>query len=98
MHRLQSSQRLVNEVLAVVIGQLLCANYSVHVGLHELLNEIDLSEGIVVPRLLDVEYGDDVLVVEVPEKLHLSQSSQTEHGMVEGCDLLDRNLLARGLV
>lgn len=67
MHRLQGTQRLVNEVLAVVIGQLLCTNYSVHIGLHELLNEIDLSKGIVVPRLLDIEDGDDVLMVEVPE-------------------------------
>ena len=36
------------------------------------LNQIDLGEGLVVSWLLDVEDGDDVLVVEVPQQLHLS--------------------------
>jgi hypothetical protein len=62
------------------------------------LNQIDLGEGLVVAGLLDVENGNDVLVVEVSEQLHLSQRPQTEHGVVEGCDLLDGDLLARGLV
>ena len=58
------------------------------------LDQIDLGESLVIPRLLDVENGDDVLVVEVPQELHLSQCPQTEHGMVKWCDLLDGNLLA----
>jgi hypothetical protein len=62
------------------------------------LDEVDLCESLVVSGLLDVEDGDDVLVVEVAEQLHLSQRSQTEHGVVEGCDLLDGDLLARRLV
>lgn len=62
------------------------------------LDEVDLSEGLVVSRLLDVENGNDVLVVEVPKQLHLTQRPQTEHGVVEGRDLLDGDLLARGLV
>jgi len=37
-------------------------------------------------------------MVEVSEKLHLSQSSQTKHGVVEGSDLLDGDLLPRWLV
>jgi hypothetical protein len=37
-------------------------------------------------------------VVEVPQQLHLTQRPQTEHGVVEGCDLLDGDLLARRLV
>ena len=69
-----------------------------HVGLHELLDEVDLSEGLVAARLLDVENGDDVFVIEVAEELHLTQRAQTEHGVVEGCDLLDGHLLARRLV
>jgi hypothetical protein len=31
------------------------------------LDQVDFGEGLVVSRLLDVENGDDVLVVEVPE-------------------------------
>jgi hypothetical protein len=62
------------------------------------LDEIDLVEGLVVSWLLDIQNGDDILVVEIPQKLHFSKSSKTEHGVVEGGDLLDGNLLARGLV
>ena len=58
------------------------------------LDQIHLSEALVVPRLLDVENGDDVLVIKVAEQLHLSQCSQAEHGVVKGCDLLDGDLLA----
>jgi len=59
------------------------------------LNEIDLIEAVVAAGFLDIKDGYDVLVVEVPQQLHLSKSSQTEHGMIEGCNLLDRDLLAR---
>ena len=62
------------------------------------LDEVDLGECLVVARLLDVEDRDDVLVVEVPQQLHLSQCSQTEHGVVEWCNLLDSHLLAGRLV
>ena len=62
------------------------------------LDQIDLLEGLIVPRLLDVEDGDDVLVVEVAQELHLSECSQAEHGVVERSDLLDGDLLARRLV
>ena len=58
------------------------------------LDQIHLGEALVVPGLLDVENGDNVLVVEVAEQLHLSQCSQAEHGVVKGCDLLDGDLLA----
>ena len=73
VHRFQSAERLVDEVLTVVVGKLLCANDAMHVRLHEFLhsllvrayscpcwvavtylNQVDLSEGIVVSRLLDV--------------------------------------------
>jgi hypothetical protein len=37
-------------------------------------------------------------VVEVPKQLHLAQRPQAEHGVVEGCDLLDGDLLAGRLV
>jgi hypothetical protein len=62
------------------------------------LDEVDLSKCLIVARLLDVENGDDVLVVEVAQQLHLSQGSQAEHRVVEGSDLLDSHFLARGLV
>ena len=42
------------------------------------LNQIHLGEGLVVAGLLDVEDGDDVLVVEVPQELHLTESAQAK--------------------
>lgn len=58
------------------------------------LNQVHLREAFQVPRLLDIEYGDDVLVVEVAKKLHLSKRTETEHRVIERCDFLDSNLLA----
>jgi hypothetical protein len=37
-------------------------------------------------------------MVEVPQELHLTQSPQTEHGVVKRRDLLDGHFLARWLV
>ena len=37
-------------------------------------------------------------MVEVAQKLHLTQCPQTEHAVIEGRDLLDRDLLAGGFV
>lgn len=62
------------------------------------LNQIHLGESLVVAGLLDVEDGYDVLVVEVPQELHLTECAEAEHGVVEGCNLLDGDLLARRLV
>ena len=62
------------------------------------LNQVDLGEGLVTSRLLDIKDGDNVLMVEIPEQLHLTESSKAEHGVVEGSNLLDCNLLARWLV
>jgi hypothetical protein len=98
VHSLQSTKGLVDEVLAVVVGQILGTDNAVHIRLHQLLDEVDLAEGLIVPRLLDIQNTDDVLVVEVAQEFHLTQSSQTEHAVVEGGDLLDGHLLARWLV
>jgi hypothetical protein len=62
------------------------------------LNEVNLGEGIQTARLLDVQNGDDVLMVEVAQQLHFTQRPQAEHGMVKGRNLLDGDFLARGLV
>jgi hypothetical protein len=62
------------------------------------LDKVHLCKGLVASGLLDIEDGDDIFVVEVPQQLHLTQGSQTEHGVVKGSDLLDRNLLPTGLV
>lgn len=37
-------------------------------------------------------------MVEIAQELHLSEGPQAKHGVVEGGDLLDGNLLARGFV
>jgi len=115
VHGLQGAKRLVDEVLAVVVGKFLGADYAMHVSLHEFLesslatcllvrkqcahlDEVHLSECLVVAGLLDIKDRDDVLVVEVSQQLHLSQCSQTEHGMIERRDLLDGDLLTGRLV
>ena len=98
VHGLQGTESLVNEVLAVIIGQILGTDNAVHVRLHELLNEVDLGEVLVGAWLLDVKDGNDVLVVEVAEELHLAESAKAEHGVIERGDLFDGNLLSRWLV
>lgn len=62
------------------------------------LDEIHLVEGVIAPGSLDIKDGDDVFMVEVAEKLHLSESTETEHGMIKGGDLLDGHLLSGWLV
>lgn len=43
------------------------------------LNEVDFAETLERRGLDDVEDGDDVLVIEPPQKLDLAQRSQAEH-------------------
>lgn len=54
VHGFQGTQGLVDEVLAVVVGEVLCADDAVHVRLHELLDEVDFGECLVASRLLDI--------------------------------------------
>ena len=83
VHSLKCAESLVDKVLAVVVRKLLCADDTVHVRLHKLLDEVDLSKALVVARLLDVEDGNDVFVVEVAQQLHLTECAKTEHGTVQ---------------
>jgi len=98
VHGLESTEGLVYKVLTVVVREVLGADDSVHVCLHQLLNEINLRKRLIAARLLDIKDGDYVLMVEVSQQLHLTQSAQAEHGMIEGSNLLNSNLLARRLV
>jgi len=47
---------------------------------------------------LNIKDGNDILVVEVSEELHLTKRSEAEHGVVEGGNLLDGNFLTGRLV
>lgn len=62
------------------------------------LNQVHLVEPLVVTGSLDIQNGDNVLVVKVAQQLHLAQRPQAEHGVVKGCNLFDGDLLARWLV
>lgn len=62
------------------------------------LNKVDLGETFIIPRLLDIQNADDVLVVEISQQLHLSKRPQTEHAVVKRRDLLDGDLLAGRLM
>lgn len=37
-------------------------------------------------------------MIKVSQELHFSKCAQAEHGVIEGCDFLDCDLLARGFV
>lgn len=50
-----------------------------HVGLHELLDQVDLCELFEGGGFDDVEDGDDVFVLEPSEELDLSQRTEAEH-------------------
>jgi hypothetical protein len=62
------------------------------------LNEVDLVEAVIASGSLDIQNRDDVFVVEVAEQLHLTEGSETKHGVVERSNLLDGDFLTRGLV
>lgn len=97
VHRLQGTQRLVGEVLTVVVRQLLGSNHTVKVGLHEFLDEVDFSECLVGARLDDVEDADDVFgdiaFLEEAKELELTQGAKGKHLMFEGLNFLDSYLL-----
>lgn len=61
MHCLERTEGLVDEVLAVVVGEVLGADDTVHVCFHELLDEVDFCEGVEAAGFLDVEDRDDLL-------------------------------------
>lgn len=62
------------------------------------LNQIHFIEALVVAGSLNIQDGDNVLVVEVAQELHLAECSQAKHGVVEWGNFFDGNLLARRLV
>ena len=108
MHCLESAEGLVNEVLAVVVGEVLSANDAVHICFHELLDEIDFREGIEAAGFLDFQNGDDLLsvwvkrkrgeeghifVAKVSQQFHFSKGTKTEHGMIKRSNLFNRYLL-----
>lgn len=95
---LQPAQRLVDEVLDVVVRQVLCLDHTVQVRLHQLLDNVHLVEVVKRVRSLDVEDRDDVLVLEVLQDLDLPQRPQRKQRLRKGLDLLDGNDLARRLV
>lgn len=86
---------LIDEVLAMVVGQRLCPDDPVQICLHELLYEVYFAEFMDIGGAEDVEDGDDVFVVKVAEELDLAEGAQAKHGVVEGRDALDGHLAAR---
>ena len=70
-----------------------------HEKLKTHLHEIHLLERVETRGLDDVDDADDVLadagLGEELEQLELAQGAQTEHGVVERRDLLDRDLFVR---
>ena len=47
----------------MVVGEVLCADNAMHVRFHEFLDEVDFGKGIVALGLLDIENGNDLLLI-----------------------------------
>lgn len=66
MRKLGFRRYLVNEVLAMVIGKFLSTNHAMHIGLHKLLDQINLFESFQGIWTKDVEDANNILVPEMP--------------------------------
>ena len=63
------------------------------IGVHELVDEVDVGVPVAVLRLNDVAHGDDVLVLEVPQEADLAEGAAGVREVLEGvADLLDGDL------
>lgn len=72
--------------------------YPLRIVCNAHLNQIHFIESLIIAGSLDIQDGDNVLVVEIAQQLHFTECAQTKHGVVEWSNLLDRDLLARWLV
>lgn len=95
-HRLTTD--LVYKVLAMIITEFLGTNNTMKVGLHELLDEVNLVELVYTAWLEDIKDRDDVFVMKVSEEFYFTESSKTEHSVVEGSDALDSDFALSGHV
>jgi len=73
----------------MAITQVLGTDNTMKVSLHELLDKINLGEVVYTAGLEDIEDGDDVFVMKVSEEFYFTESSETEHSVVEGGDAFD---------
>jgi hypothetical protein len=75
----------------------LCSDHTVEVGLHELLDKVDLIELVERRRLRDVEDGDDLRCPD-QEQPHAVMVRQCTHVLVHTClgEVLEQLELAEG--
>ena len=69
---------LVDEVLQVLVGQVLPgADDLVEICVHELVHQVDVAKvrDLAVRRPHDVPQPDDILVLQVPQQLHLQNAA-----------------------
>lgn len=66
MEGFERSKGLIDEVLSVIVREVLGTNDTMHVSLHEFLNEIDLFKGIDGGWFDNVEDGDDLVDCQYP--------------------------------
>ena len=76
----------------MIVAKLLGADDTVEVRLHEFLHEVDFPELLETGRTQYVEDRYDILMMKVPKELDLAEGAEAEHGMIEGCYALDRDL------
>lgn len=73
----------------MIIAKFLSSDDAVHVCLHQFLNDVHLSKVIQARRAQNVDYGYDILMVEMPEEFDFSKSTETEHGVIKRSYTLD---------
>ena len=64
MHVKAASQKLIHEVLSMVIRQVLPrVNHSMHIGLHKICDDIDILKTRLCWRLLHINQSNDVFMI-----------------------------------
>jgi hypothetical protein len=91
---LQSSKYLIDKILNVLICQLILRiDNFVQISFHEVQNHVDVLEWLSWSRGNQVTKANNILVVEMPKKLHLANDSLSIDKIVKGLgNLLNCNL------
>ena len=96
----QCQTHLVHEELEVVVcKRLRRSNDLMQVGVHELVDNIDVFEVLRIGREQKVPHANDVLMLQMSQQLDFTQGAPGVCQVFEGVlDLLDCYLLARDCI
>mmetsp|Transcript_33334 Transcript_33334/g.99266 ORF Transcript_33334/g.99266 Transcript_33334/m.99266 type:complete len:427 (-) Transcript_33334:1908-3188(-) len=100
VHVLQATQHLVDEILVMLVRQWLRgADDLMQIGVHELVDCVDVVVVVAVRRQLNIAYCDNILMMQVTQQLDFAKRAPSVGEVFEGvADFLDGHLLSRHLV